>query len=230
MRYKIAILEDNELISNMIKINLEKNDFEVDCYSSGEELLENITQGLFDLILLDIGLPGISGMRVLEELRNNNILTPALMVTVQGHFNTKINALNIGADDYIVKPFNMEELVARVNALIRRSQGKRAIPSAKLFMVNGFRVNFSSRECDSNKGLVVLSEKEIKLLEYFFQNPRQTLRRSDILEDVWGMDVSPTPRTVDNFILKFRKLFETNPENPRHFISVRNEGYRFEIE
>jgi two-component system, OmpR family, alkaline phosphatase synthesis response regulator PhoP len=97
-----------------------------------------------------------------------------------------------------------------------------------LMIVNGFKISLDTHECESNKGKVTLSEKEIKLLSYFSKNLGQTLLRADILEEVWGMDVSPTPRTIDNFILKFRKLFETDPENPKHFLSVRNKGYLFE--
>lgn len=230
MKYKVAVLEDNELIRNMIKINLEQDNYLVQCFTSGESLLEQTQQELFDLFILDILLPGISGMKVLDELRKSSVheLTPILMLTVQRQIQDKISALNTGADDYLVKPFNMEELLARVNALIRRSQGKRSIPSSQLLIINGHKINLSTRECESNKGTVVLSEKEINLLAYFSLHPGQSLRRADILEEVWGMDVSPTPRTIDNFILKFRKLFETNPEKPQHFISVRNEGYRFE--
>lgn len=231
MKYKIAVVEDDELIRNMVKLNLEKNDYQVQCFPDGESLLEQTAFGPFDLFILDILLPGISGLEVLEKLRKNHIhtLAPVLMLTVQNQLQNKIKALNKGADDYLVKPFNMEELLARVNALIRRSQGKRTIPASQILIIGDCQVNLSSRICQSNKGEVVLSEKETKLLKYFSLHPGQTLRRADILEEVWGMDVSPTPRTIDNFILKFRKLFEINPEKPKHFISVRNEGYRFEV-
>lgn len=229
MDYKIAVVEDNELIANMLKLNLEQDEFEVHCFPRGEELLERTGREFFDLIILDILLPGISGLKVLEKLRNTGFNAPVLMLTVEARVQDKINALDTGADDYLVKPFNMEELLARVRALIRRSQGKRAIPSNQILIINNFKVDLSTRKCESNMGDVVLSEKESKLLSYFLLHPGQTLKRADILEEVWGMDVSPTPRTVDNFVLKFRKLFESNPENPRHFISVRNKGYRFDL-
>lgn len=236
MEYKIAVVEDDELIRNMIKINLEKHGYLVHCFPGAESLLDRISNELFDLFILDILLPGISGLEVLEKLRkringpntNTHAHTPVLMLTVQSHVQTKIDALNSGADDYLVKPFNMEELLARVKALIRRSHGERTIPSSRVLVINNYQVNLSTRECESNTGKVVLSEKEAGLLAYFSLHAGQTLRRADILEEVWGMDVSPTLRTVDNFVLKFRKLFEENPENPRHFISVRNKGYRFE--
>jgi two-component system alkaline phosphatase synthesis response regulator PhoP len=230
MKYKIAVLEDNELIQDMVKLNLEKDGCEVESFAKGETLLDRSEHEPFDLFILDILLPGISGLEVLETLRKSalNRHAPVLMLTVQRQVQDKISALETGADDYLVKPFNMEELLARVKALIRRSQGQRTIPSSHLMVVNNYKINLSTRECQSNKGPIVLSEKEIKLLSYFILHPGQTLRRADILEEVWGMDVSPTPRTIDNFVLKFRKLFEKNPEKPNHFISVRNEGYRFE--
>lgn len=231
MKYRIAVVEDNELIRDMVKLNLEKKDYQVQCFSDGESLTEQTTNEPFDLFILDILLPGISGLEVLEKLRKNHLHTyaPVLMLTVQSQVQNKIKALNRGADDYLVKPFNMEELLARVNALIRRSQGKRTIPASRILIIGDCQVNLSSRVCQTKKGELVLSEKEIKLLEYFSLHPDQTLRRADILEEVWGMDVSPTPRTIDNFILKFRKIFEINPEKPKHFISVRNKGYRFEV-
>jgi two-component system, OmpR family, alkaline phosphatase synthesis response regulator PhoP len=230
MKCKIAVVEDDELIRHMVRINLEKQDFQVYCFSSAESLLERVGDESFDLFILDILLPGISGLTLLAKLREDSLYTyaPVLMLTVQSQVERKIAALDRGADDYLVKPFNMDELLARVKALIRRSQGKRSIPANRLLMINHYQIDLSTRVCRSNRGEIVLSEKEINLLEYFSRHPGETLRRADILEEVWGMDVSPTPRTIDNFILKFRKLFESNPENPKNFISVRNQGYRFE--
>ena len=228
MEFKIAVVEDNELIANMITLNLEQNGYRVRHFPDGESMLRQTGRELFDLVILDILLPGISGLELLDKLRKTKFDAPVLMLTVETNVQNKIRALNSGADDYLVKPFNMEELLARARALIRRSHGKRSIPSNQILVINNHKINLSTRGCESNLGEVVLSEREAKLLSYFSLNPGQTLRRADILEEVWGMDVSPTPRTVDNFVLKFRKLFETNPENPQHFISVRNKGYRFE--
>jgi len=232
MKYKIALVEDDELIRNMIKINLEQHQYHIQHFPDSESLLNQNATEPYDLFILDILLPGISGLRLLEELKKNDIYepVPVLMLTVQSEVQNKIEALNKGADDYLVKPFNMDELLARVNALIRRSHGQRTLPANQILIINNYKIDFSTRHCQSNKGEVILSEREIKLLRYFSLHPGQTLRRADILEEVWGMDVSPTPRTIDNFILKFRKLFESNPEHPQHFISVRNKGYRFNRE
>ena len=228
MKYKVAIIEDDDLIRSMIKFNLEKKGYRVCCFSSVESMMDRTQDELFDLIILDIILPGISGKEFLEKIRKAGDNTPVVMLTVKDDINTKIRTFNSGADDYVVKPFNMEELLARVKALIRRSQGKRRLPSSKILAIGKHKINLSTRLCKTNLGNRILSEKEIKLLSYFSEHSNETLTRADILEEVWGMDVTPTPRTIDNFILKFRKLFEENPEKPKHFVSVRNKGYRFQ--
>lgn len=228
MKHKIAIVEDDRLIGSLIKVNLEKRGCQAVLFPSAEALLQKSAKEFFDLLILDILLPGISGLHLLEKLRGKSIDIPVLMLTVQDNVQNKITALNSGADDYLVKPFHMEELLARVQALIRRSFGKRSIPASHVIFLNNHKIELHTRECDSNTGKIVLSEKEAKLLSYFVLHAGKTLNRADILEEVWGMDVSPTPRTIDNFVLKFRKLFEKNPEKPDHFISVRNKGYRFE--
>lgn len=228
MKYRLAVVEDDELIREMITINLEKNGYAVASFSSAESMLDRAGKDIYDLIILDIVLPGVSGGEFLQTVRQRGDNTPVLMLTVKSDMPTRIEAFDSGADDYMVKPFSMDELLARVKALIRRSLGKRRIPSSKIMVINGHRINTSTRLCESNMGEVALSEKEMNFLLYLTEHSHETLSRADILEEVWGMDVSPTPRTVDNFIMKFRKLFEDNPERPKHFISVRNRGYRFE--
>lgn len=227
MDYKIAVIEDDELISEMVILNLENAGCIVSGYGDSESFLAEMRKGHFDLILLDIMLPGISGIELLKKLREESINIPVLMMTAKTDIQSKISSLNIGADDYIQKPFSIDELIARVGALVRRSRSERMIPSSRIMVVNGFKVNLNSRECESNSGNVILSEKEIGFLEYLFMNSDVPIKRADILEEVWGMDVSPTPRTIDNFILKFRKLFEKDPSRPEHFLSVRNKGYKF---
>lgn len=215
------------MIRNMIKLNLENNGYQVNCFSSAESMMRKTIKEFYDLIILDIMLPGISGERLLKVIRGQGDDTPILMLTVKSDMPTRIRSLEGGADDYVVKPFNMEELMARIKVLIRRSHGKRRIPSHEILVINNHKIDISTRVCQSNIGDVVLSEKELNLLLFLFKHSRETISRADILEEVWGMDVAPTPRTIDNFILKFRKLFEDNPQKPKHFIAIRNKGYRF---
>lgn len=211
----------------MLRLNLEKGGYEVESFESAEELLESLEHGHFDVLLLDVMLPGMSGEDVIVRIREKGINTPILMVTARVDIETKVSTFRKGADDYLSKPFDMEELLLRVKALIRRSQGEREIPSHNLVRIDDYEVNLETRMASTREGEVKLSEKECDLLRLFGQNPGKTLLRADILEEVWGMDVFPTPRTIDNFILKFRKLFEQNPEEPVHFITVRSAGYRF---
>ncbi len=224
---RVAIAEDEELIRTMLRLNLEKGGYEVESFESAEELLESLEHGHFDVLLLDVMLPGMSGEDVIVRIREKGINTPILMVTARVDIETKVSTFRKGADDYLSKPFDMEELLLRVKALIRRSQGEREIPSHNLVRIDDYEVNLETRMASTREGEVKLSEKECDLLRLFGQNPGKTLLRADILEEVWGMDVFPTPRTIDNFILKFRKLFEENPEEPVHFITVRSAGYRF---
>ncbi len=228
MKKKIAIIEDDDLIRNMVKLNLEKLGYIVQDFASAEAALSLITEELFDVIILDVVLPGKSGFEFLREIRAEDNNTPVLMLTVQGEVTSRLKAFDSGVDDYMVKPFNMDELSARVKALIRRSQEERRVPAGEFLVINGFKINTLTRGCESRSGSVVLSEKEINLLIYLTEHQHEVLSRADILEEVWGMDVVPTPRTIDNFILKFRRLFEDNPEKPKHFFSVRSKGYRFE--
>ena len=226
MDFKIAVIEDDELIAGMVILNLEKEGCSVTGFRNAESFISRMKSGNFDLVVLDIMLPGMEGTELLKKMRQNNINVPVLMMTAKADLQSKIASLNTGADDYIQKPFRMEELIARVKALVRRSRSERMIPSSRIMIVNGFKVNLDSRECESNSGNVILSEKEIGFLEYLFLNSGEPIKRADILEEVWGMDVSPTPRTIDNFILKFRKLFEKDPAKPEHFLSIRNKGYK----
>ncbi|MBN1550283.1 response regulator transcription factor [bacterium] len=225
---KILVAEDSELIRTMLRINLERHGFQVTTCESGEMMLDHMQKNRFDVVLLDIMLPGMPGDEALNILRRQNINTPVLMLTVKRDTQSKVRAFEKGADDYLSKPFDMEELIARVRALLRRSQGERSIPSRGIIYIDSFEINLETGFAETNTGPTQLTDKEVKLLAYFARNPNRNLSRNDILEEVWGLDVDPTPRTIDNFIVKFRKLFEVDAENPRHFITIRFSGYRFE--
>lgn len=224
---KALLVEDEELIRTMIELNLRKQGLTVVSVRDAELLFAILQHQHFDIILLDIMLPGMSGKEALRRLRASGNNTPVIMLTALRDLHSKVDTLNDGADDYLPKPFEMQELVARVNALIRRSQGKRSIPTDRVLRIGRYDVSCETRVAECTRGRVVLTQKEIELLMLFAQKPDMALTRTEILEEVWGMDVYPTTRTVDNFILKFRKLFEGDPENPRHFVTVRNKGYKF---
>ncbi|MCP4156610.1 MAG: response regulator transcription factor [bacterium] len=224
---KVLVVEDEELIRSTIKLNLKKEGYNVSSSSDSEGMMAALETDYFDLILLDIMMPGMSGDVALKTIREQGINTPVIMVTAKNDIGSKANAFDYGADDYISKPFDMIELLMRVKAVIRRSQGARVIPSNRIIQIGNFNVDLDNRTASTKEGEITLSEKETKLLFYFNTHHGETLKRVDILEEVWGMDVAPTPRTIDNFIVKFRRLFEEDPENSKHFISVRSKGYRF---
>jgi len=227
MSRRVLVVEDEELVGTMIRMNLESAGYEVVWLRDGREAVERAATVTFDLILLDIALPGPDGMRVLADLRAGGIGTPVMMVTARSDVQTKVQALGVGADDYLPKPFDVAEMVARVHALVRRSQAEREIPSDHLVRIGRYEINLQTRVAGSSEGEIVLSEKEAALVKLLVRSRGRVLTRSDILEEVWGMDVSPSERTIDNFIVRLRKLFEPDSDRPRHIITVRGEGYRF---
>lgn len=224
---RIAVVEDDPLIRSMIRINLERDGHTVEEFGDAESLVRVLSQERFDAIMLDIMLPGEDGDRALIRIRDAGHSCPVMMVSARAESGIKVESLDNGADDYVSKPFDMEELVARVRSLIRRSRAEPVVPADDLLRINRSVVDLQTREARTPAGIFILTEKECKLLRLFSARSGRVLSRSDILEEVWGMDVFPTPRTVDNFVLRFRKLFEDDPERPRHFVTVRAAGYRY---
>jgi len=228
MPIKILLAEDEALIGTMVKMNLEREGFAVDWVADGERALQSAASQRFDLLIFDIRMPGRDGLELAREVRKKGIGAPILMLTLMSDTTTKVKALDRGADDYLTKPFDIAELLARVRALVRRSQADRQVPAHRVFRFGQYEINFETHSARGNEGLITLSEKEAGLMELFVRARGQVLSRLDILEEVWGMDANPTDRTVDNFILRLRKLFEPDPERPRHILTVRGLGYRFD--
>ncbi len=226
---RILLCEDDQLIGTMVRLNLEQDGYGVEWQRSGEAALELLTQQRFDLMLLDIGLPGMSGLDVARASRAAGVGTPIVMLTARDDLETKVQALDGGADDYLCKPFDMAELLARVRAQIRRSQGSLEVATEAELQIGMARVDFDRRTLRDQAGAEFeLTDKEVELLQFLVRNPHRALSRADILEEVWGMDTSPTERTVDNFIVRLRKWIEPDAEHPRHIQTVRGWGYRYE--
>ena len=228
MTGKIILVEDEELLGTMLEMTLSQEGFEVVWDKQGTPLLARQRAATCDLIVLDIMLPDIDGSEILRRLRKRGISTPVLMLTAKGDLETKVESLDIGADDYLTKPFDIAELLARIRALIRRSTGKRHLPSSDHLQIGNCTINLETRKAQTLQGEVLLSMKEVELIALFVRNLGKNLSRADVLENIWGMDVSVTERTVDNFIVRFRKLFEPDPDRPVHFITVRGVGYRLD--
>ena len=226
MSIKILLVEDEEALQKVIKLNLELESYDVQIVGDGMSAIKLVEGNKFDLIILDVMLPGIDGFSVCQNIRLTDQKTPVLFLTAKDGSQDKVKGLKIGGDDYIVKPFNLEEFLLRVEKLIARSSIDRV--DLKRFLFDGNEINFGSYKCINFRGDErKLSEKEVKLLRFLIAKEGLAVSRAEILDNVWGYDVYPTTRTIDNFILGFRKFFEVDPQNPQIFQSVRGVGYTF---
>ena len=227
--YSILLVEDEENLQEALKLNLELEGYTISSAYNGAEALKAIQQEHFDVIILDIMLPEIDGISVLENLRINGNNVPVLILSAKNNSADRVLGLKKGADDYLNKPFNLEELLLRVQNLIKKSEQiayKNPLPDIYHFGKN--KIDFKALEAfGKNAEKLTLTKKEIMLLKLLIENKNEVVTREKILQAVWGYNVYPTTRTIDNFILSFRKYFEEDSRNPRYFHSVRGVGYRF---
>jgi two-component system alkaline phosphatase synthesis response regulator PhoP len=227
--FSILLVEDEENLQEALKLNLSLEGYEVTCAGTGAEALELIQQAYFDLIILDVMLPEIDGITVCETVRLQHEYIPILMLSAKNTGADRVLGLKKGADDYLTKPFNLEELLLRVEKLIdknRRVLEKNTVTDKVIFGDN--EIDFHSLECKNHAGLsITLTKKESMLLKLLMDNRNEVVTREKILQSVWGYNVYPTTRTIDNFILNFRKYFERDSRQPEHFHSVRGMGYKF---
>jgi len=227
----ILLVEDEENLQEALKLNLELEGYEVTSAGDGAEALKKINEEYFDLIILDVMLPEIDGIGVAENVRLKNNDVPILMVSAKSSTADKVLGLKKGADDYITKPFNLEELLLRVQKLInknKRLQEKETVEERYNFGNN--IIDFKAQSATNFRGEeIALSKKEAMLLKLLVENKNDVVPREKILQVVWGYNVYPTTRTVDNFILNFRKYFESDSRNPRYFHSIRGVGYKFMV-
>lgn len=223
------MVEDEENLQEALKLNLELEGYEVTCVADGTDALKKIGEEYFDLIILDIMIPGIDGIGVAENVRLNNNDVPILMLSAKSSSAEKVLGLKKGADDYITKPFNLEELLLRVRKLISKNkklQDRETIEEFYQFGKN--KIDFKAQSATNFRGEIIeLSKKEAMLLKLLLENKNDVVPREKILQSVWGYNVYPTTRTVDNFILSFRKYFEEDSRSPRYFHSIRGVGYKF---
>jgi two-component system alkaline phosphatase synthesis response regulator PhoP len=226
---RILLVEDEENIRDVVRLNLEMEDYEVVTAAEGKDALKKTVEQHFDLIILDVMLPEVDGFQICEQLRLRDRETPVLFLTAKDTAQDRINGLRIGGDDYLTKPFNLEELLLRVQNLIRRSSRNPAT-DVETYSFGKNKVNFSTYEAIGNQGDFTLTKKEAMLLRLLIERKNEVVSRQQILQAVWGYDVYPSTRTIDNFILSFRKYFEEDPKNPQYFISVRGVGYKFKEE
>ncbi|MFN4080959.1 MAG: response regulator transcription factor [Saprospiraceae bacterium] len=224
---RILLVEDEEHIRETLKLNLELEGFEVVGVGNGKQGLDLSDSQHFDLLILDVMLPDLDGFSITEHVRVRNGETPILILTARDLPSDKIAGLKKGADDYLTKPFNLEELLLRVNNLLRRSKRARGETSA-IFEFGDNRINFDTFEAVNWRGEnILLTKKEALLLRLLVERKNEVVSRNQILQAVWGYDVFPSTRTIDNFILAFRKYFEKDNKTPLYFHSIRGIGYKF---
>lgn len=223
---RILIVEDEESIRKLLKLNLELEGYEVVQAADGKTGMELTTGQHFDLILLDVMLPEIDGFDVCEQIRLNNMEVPILFLTAKDSPSDRVTGLKKGGDDYLTKPFNLEELLLRIQNLLKRSGGQIA-EETTTYQFGENVVNFKTFEANGVNGPFTLTKKEAMLLKLFIDRQGEVVSRQQIMQSVWGYDIYPTTRTIDNFILAFRKHFEKNPRNPEFFHSIRGIGYKF---
>lgn len=225
----ILLVEDEENLHEALKLNLELEGYSVSSANDGTEALRAVEQEYFDLIIMDVMLPEVDGISVTETIRVQNNQVPILILSAKNTSADRVLGLKKGADDYLTKPFNLEELLLRVQKLIEKNKkllDKDSIGDTYTFGKN--TIDFKAQEAVIKNGeRVQLSKKEAMLLKLLIENRNEVVPREKILQTVWGYNVYPTTRTIDNFILNFRKYFEADSRNPRYFHSVRGVGYKY---
>ncbi|MBT3545839.1 MAG: response regulator transcription factor [Saprospiraceae bacterium] len=223
---RILLVEDEAQIQKLVKMNLEIEGYEVIAQDDGHNVLHTLESEHIDLIILDLMLPDIDGIQILEQVRLRYSEIAVLIVSARDASADRVLGLKSGADDYLTKPFNLEELILRVERLIQRTQPNDPTQVESYnFGVN--EINFSTYEAKGQNGNFTLTHKEALLLKMLIERKNEVVSRQQILQNVWGYDVYPSTRTIDNFILSFRKYFEEDQKHPTYFISVRGVGYKF---
>jgi two-component system, OmpR family, alkaline phosphatase synthesis response regulator PhoP len=227
IKKRILLVEDEENLQDIIRLNLELDGYEVVTVGNGRLALQMFAAQKFDLVILDVMLPEVDGFTICQTIRLENTRVPILFLTAKSAVEDRVFGLKVGGDDYLIKPFDLREFLLRVQALLRRGE-KEPAPAIDTFRFGRCTIDFRAFNIVDVKGNEhQLSQKEMALLKLFVDRRNEVLSRDLILEAVWGYDSYPSPRTIDNFILAFRKHFEENPASPRHFISVRSVGYKF---
>ena len=228
MRGNVLFVEDEEALQMTVGDRLRKEGYAVDCASNGDEGFHKATQLPFDLVILDVMLPGRDGFDVCKGIREAGLITPILMLTARGQTNDKVNGLKIGADDYVTKPFNMLELMARVEALMRRAPIRPTPPvQSGTVEFGSVRVDLLGTEALRGGKPVNLSAREFQLLRYFLEHRGATLSREELLKQVWGYSADMYTRTVDVHIASLRQKLEEDPKQPKFILTVQGLGYKF---
>ncbi|HCN82409.1 MAG TPA: DNA-binding response regulator [Sphingobacteriaceae bacterium] len=227
-KQRILLVEDETHLLEAIKLNLEIEGYKVSTATDGKKALKIFKEERFNLIILDVMLPEIDGFQVAETIRLENSEVPIMFLTAKNTSEDRVTGLKKGADDYLVKPFNLEELILRVAVLVKRGMKGDDLKELNSYKISDKTIYFNSFELKQDDGTVIaLTKKETMLLKLLIERRNEAVSREQILETVWNYDVYPSTRTIDNFILTFRKYFEPDQKNPVYFHSIRGVGYKF---
>jgi DNA-binding response OmpR family regulator len=222
---RILIIEDDPATITGLEESLKNEHLDVNTAMSGQMGYDKAKSGEYDLIILDIMLPEKNGIEVCKDLRKEGINTPILMLTGKKEEVDKILGLEIGADDYVTKPFSVREVIARVKAILRRP--KEVYSELDEFSFGNVHLNFKGQEAKKGNNPIELSVMEFKVMKYLIQHEGEVVERNQLLNDVWGYENYPSTRTVDNFILSLRKKIEDDHSNPKHLLTIHRAGYKF---
>lgn len=226
--YRILLVEDEEHLLEALKLNLELEGYHVTTATDGKKALKAFKEERLNLVILDVMLPEIDGFKVAETIRLENSEVPILFLTAKNTSEDRVAGLKRGADDYLTKPFNLEELILRVGILVKRSLKNDEQKQLNSYKIGDKSINFNNYELTDDAGNITpLTKKETMLLKLLIERKGEAVSRETILETVWNYDVYPSTRTIDNFILSFRKYFENDSKHPKHFHSIRGVGYKF---
>jgi two-component system alkaline phosphatase synthesis response regulator PhoP len=224
----ILLVEDDAHVADGLILNLDAEGFQVVHIDNGNLVLDAFDKGNFDLILMDIMLPGTDGLSLTKKIRAKGSTIPILFITARDETEQKVEGLLAGGDDYITKPFDVGELMARIQGIFRRqawlASGEELDDK---FEFDGRYVNFKTFEANGPGGQFELTRKECMVIKYLVERIGEVVSRDQLLDAVWGYHIYPTNRTIDNFILKLRKIFEDDPKNPQYIETIRGVGYRF---
>jgi two-component system OmpR family response regulator len=227
---RLLIVEDEQHLAAGLKLNFELEGYRVDVAGTARDagaLL--LSEAGYDVILLDVMLPDVDGFTLCQKLRNAGNTTPVLMLTARDGVDDRVQGLNVGADDYLTKPFELAELLARVRSMLRRQSWQREEPEEPLTLLElgEATIDFDKHRAERAGEELHLTKLEYDLLRYFAENPERVLPREELQREVWRLQDYPNRRMVDNFIMRLRRHFEPDPTNPRYFVSVRGAGYKF---
>lgn len=222
--YKIAVVDDDESVRRSLVLNLEHTGFKVVEACNGEQAIEVVDKECPDLIIMDVMMPVKDGLQACKEIRQSGISTPLILLTARSAEVDKVLGLDLGADDYLAKPFGMLELIARVKALLRRGQSTKEIDKVQFANVI---VDFKAYKAERDQNPLELSAREYRLLRYLVAKNGSVVTRDELLDEVWGYNSYPSTRTVDNHIARLRQKIEENSDDPKHILTVHGVGYKF---